>query len=318
LREAVLSKAFNYLVLDPIEKRAPGLVPLRVAQLLHERTGGRSDLHFRRILRPLKPKVTLPASAHMTDAQIDSSVEKLLELGWNILPWRLGADDIAEITDFAFSTGAYAKDLGERIIIDRNDIPRAHGRYMWRMSDIIRVPAVQRLLADGAMHRIAQDYIGCRPLITGIELWLDPVIEGTYRAHVYHYDNDGPAFLKFFVYLHDVDVETGAHTYIERTQGRGKPEQFRLSKRYERNDLLNYYGEQSEQVFAAPAGTILAEDTAGFHKGTTLRRGYRLLLQLQYAMLDIPHEEEIQSSITRVKVEGLHPNIRKIASKLVC
>lgn len=312
-----ISKAINYLVLDPIQKRSAGLVPLRVAQLLHERTGGKSDLHFRRLLQTIRPKVDLPESAHMTDAQIENSVSELQELGWNILPWRFSEADIAELCDFAFSTRAYVMDPNERIAISRDSIPNKHGRYKWRMSDVIRVPAVQRLLADGAIPRIAQGYIGCRPLLTNIELWLDPVIEGTYGAHIYHYDNDGPAFLKFFVYLHDVDLDTGAHTYIERSQSRHKPEQFRVSQRYGREELLGYYGEQSEQVFAAPAGTILAEDTAGFHKGTTLRKGYRLLLQLQYAMLDIPHEEETESSIDKVSLEGLHPGIRRVLSKFL-
>jgi hypothetical protein len=305
----------NYLILDPIEKRCPGLLPLRVSQLLHERTGGQSDLYFRRLIKNLKPKIPLPPSSRMDADAIAVSVSELQQRGWHVLPWRFGADDIAEIWRFAFSMPAYANDPREQVHIDEAHIPHEHGRYIWRMSDLIRMPAIQRLLADSTTHQIAQDYIGCRPLLTNIALWLDPVIEGTYNAHVYHYDNDGPAFLKFFIYLHDVDIDTGAHTFIEGSHGRHKPDRFRIAQRYNRDDLLSHYGAGSEKVFAAPAGTILAEDTAGFHKGTTLRKGYRLLLQLQYAMLDIPHEEEIALSITRARIEELDPSIRRIVSK---
>jgi len=59
---------------------------------------------------------------------------------------------------------------------------------------------------------------------------------------------------------------------------------------------------------------ILAEDTAGFHKGTT-PKNYRLLLQLQYATLDIPHQEEFAGLVGKVRLDGLDPGIKRIARK---
>ncbi len=35
--------------------------------------------------------------------------------------------------------------------------------------------------------------------------------------------------------------------------------------------------------FAAPRGTIIAEDTRGFHKGKHVERGDRLVLQIQFS-----------------------------------
>ncbi len=310
-----LSNAVDYLLVDPYRKGSPGLFTLRVSQIMHERTGGVSDLSLRRVLKVLKPQVALPKSSLMDDAAIGNSGNKLNERGWDIMPWRLGADDIASLRKFAFSTPAYATSPTERIMIDENNIPHDHGRYLWRMSDLIRQPVVQRLLTDGAMYQVAQNYLGCRPILCALGLWLDPVYKGYYGAHVYHYDNDGPAFLKFFIYLNDVDVETGAHTYIQGSHGRHKPEQFRLSKRYDRDDLLAHYGKESEMVFSAPAGTVLAEDTAGFHKGTTLKRGYRMLMEFQFAMLDIPHVEEFEDRIDPVHVEPIDAGIKKVARK---
>ena len=311
-----LEKAVRYLVMDPYEKGNVGLVPLRLSQLMHERTGGVSDLHLRRVLKMLKPKVPLRASALMDDAAIATAVAALEKRGWDIMPWRLSADDIASMRQFAFSTPAYATSPDQRISITENNIPHDHGRYQWRMSDLVGHPVIQRLLADGAMHTIAQNYLGCRPILTAIGLWLDPVYDGYYGAHVYHYDNDGPAFLKFFIYLTDVDVDTGAHAYIQGSQSRHKPPQFRLSQRYERETLVDHYGAENEIVFAAPAGTVLAEDTAGFHKGTTLKKGYRMLIELQYAMLDIPHLEEFGHRIDRARLDNLDPGIKMIARKL--
>jgi len=251
----------------------------------------------------------------MDEHSIAGSVETLKERGWDILPWRLADEDIAELRRFAFTTPAYAVHPDERIAITETSIPRAKGRYVWRISELIRVPAVQRFVADAALHRVAQDYIGCRPILTSICLWLDPVFDGTYGAHVYHYDNDGPSFLKFFVYLSDVDADSGAHTFIQGSHKHLKPEQFGRAGYQDRTDLLKFYGPDNEIVFIGPAGMILAEDTAGFHKGTTLKSGYRLLLQLQYATLDIPHEEEFAGGIDKVQVDNLDSGIKRITRK---
>jgi hypothetical protein len=310
-----VGKVLNYLIVEPIEKRSPALMSLRLSQILHDRSGGRFDPHVQRLLRGLKPKLPLPHSQHMSDKEIDASVETLNRQGWNILPWRLDPADIAALRAFAFNTPAYAKSPSERIAIDPANIPHDYGRYSWRISDLVRVPVVQRLIADGALHRIAQDYVGCRPLLTSISLWLDPVYDQHFDAHVYHYDNDGPGFLKFFIYLNDVDVDTGAHSFIQGSHVRRKPGHLSRAQFYEREDLLAHYGPDSEVVFSAPAGIILAEDTAGFHKGTTPRRDYRLLLQLQYAILDIPNLEEFSPGVEQVHVEGLDPSIRRIGRK---
>src|ERR1700680_2644765 len=112
-----LAKAAKYLVLDPYEKGSLGLVPLRVSQIMHERTGGSSDLHLRRVVKKLKPKVPLPQSSLMDDEAIESSVKILEKRGWDIMPWRLGVDDIAAVRKFAFSTPAYATSPDERISI---------------------------------------------------------------------------------------------------------------------------------------------------------------------------------------------------------
>jgi hypothetical protein len=310
------AEAFQQFLIEPVRKRSAALFVLQLAQLVTDRGRGRYDALMQRALSVLKPKIALPPSQLMDEHSIASSVATLKTLGWNILPFRLPSSDLAELRHFAFATPAYAANPGDHITITEAEIPHTEPRYMWRMSDLIRVPAVQRLICDAALHRIAQDYIGCQPTLTSVTLWLDPVYEGqVYDAHIYHYDNDGPSFLKFFIYISDVDAETGAHTFIQGSHTRPKPVPFGRSSRYNRHELLNFYGTENEIIFTGPAGLILAEDTAGFHKGTTLKKDYRLLLQLEYATLDIPHEEEFDLGLDRAPLAGLNPGIRKIAKK---
>jgi hypothetical protein len=305
--------AIRQFLIEPVQKRSGALFVLQLAQLANDRAGGRYDAVIQRALAALKRKAPLPASQLMEENAIVATVTTLKERGWDILPWRLFASDIAELRRFAFTTPAYAADPDESIAITEDNIPRAHGRYMWRMADLIRVPAVQRLIADGALHRIAQDYIGCQPILTSVTLWLDTVSEKKVSAHNYHYDNDGPSFLKFFIYLNDIDTD-GAHTFIQGTHGHLKPREFDHAGFHDQDKLLKFFGDENEIVFKGPAGMILAEDTAGFHKGTT-PKNYRLLLQLQYATLDIPHQEEFAGLVKKVRLDGLDRGIRRIARK---
>lgn len=308
-------KAVQQFVIEPLRKRSSALFFLQLVQLLNDRTGGRYDPAIQSAFSKLRPKVPLPNSRLMDDSDIASCVSSLHSRGWNILRQRLPDADVAELRQFAFSTPAYADSPTGRIVITEYNIPYAHGRYMWRISDLIRVPAVQRLITEGAFARIAQDYIGCEPLLTSVTLWLDPVFDKVHAAHVYHYDNDGPTFLKFFIYLSDVEGDSGAHSFIQGSHPHRKPPLFGRAGPQPRETLLEYYGAENEMVFSGPAGLILAEDTAGFHKGTTPIQGYRLLLQLQYAAMDIPHDEEFALGIERVRLKDVDPALKRIARK---
>jgi hypothetical protein len=309
--------AVQQFVIEPLRKRSRALFFLQLAQLVNDRTGGRYDPAIQRAFSKLRPKVPLPNSRLMDADDIAACVSSLQARGWNILRQRLADAEVAELRRFAFSTPAYAGSPAERIVITENNIPQSHCRYMWRISDLIRVPAVQRLITDGGFASIAQDYIGCEPLLTSVTLWLDPVFAGVNAAHVYHYDNDGPTFLKFFFYLTDMYAESGAHSFIQGSHPHRKPPQFGRAGPQPREKLIEYYGAENELVFSGPAGLILAEDTAGFHKGTTLTKGYRLLLQLQYAAMDIPHAEEFALGIERVRLKDVDPVLKRIGRKFL-
>lgn len=308
--------AVQQFLIEPVRKRSGSLFLLQLAQLVTDRGRGRYDDLMCRALAAVRPKVDLPSSRLMSDEAITTSVSLLWQRGWDIMPWRIDSADLAEIRRFAFTTSAYAADPSEFIAVQEENIPKRDGRYVWRMSDLIRVGAVQKLMADGAMHKIAQDYLRCRPLLTSVVLWLDPPYDTPITAHQYHYDNDGPSFLKFFVYVTDID-DTGAHSFIQGTHGHRKPPQFGRSGIYARDALLQFYGTESEKVFTGPAGMVLAEDTAGFHKGTTPRNGYRMILQFQFTNLDHPLDEEFICGVDKVRIEGMDRGIRRIASKFV-
>jgi hypothetical protein len=315
LKGKTMAKAVDYFLLEPLRLKHMNLWKFRVSQLLHERTNGKFDALYMNWRRRTAPPAALSSGAFLDDAAVARTGADLKRDGCSILPRLLPEETIRQITEFAFSTPTYGRGAGESVMLDQRNIPTEFGRYVWSMQSLAALPAVQQLLLDDTFHKIAQDYLSARPLLTSMSLWLDPPYKGKYGAHQYHYDNDGPGFLKFFFYLTDVEPDTGAHCYIKGTHGHVKPGPFKLSKIYADDELLSYYGQENEVVFAAPKGTIIAEDTAGFHRGSSVKRGYRLLMQFQFSLLDIPHEEDLSRSVTPLPVQGLDPKLAPILKK---
>lgn len=305
-------------VLEPLQKKSLALFTFRLCQLLHVRTNGRFDLFVRRSLRRFRAKVKLPSSLLFPHADVQRVAASLRKDGYAVLDERLPSRLTEEIKTFAFSTPAYATDPAARIPISENAIPVEHARYDWRIKDLIANPAVQRILRDSYFHDLAQEYLECRPHLSLVILWLNPPFPGTNSQYVFHYDNDGPAFVKFFVYLSDVTEDNGAHVFISRSHSPIKPPQFHKGSRYDEAALLKHFGTENKKIFAGSSGTMFAEDTMGFHRGSEVVKSYRLILQLEYSVLDIPHFEQFGTGFQRVKMDGLEPSIQSIVAKYYC
>lgn len=313
---------FNYLILEPLKRNVPDLAIFRLSQIMQSKTNGKFTLLCRKLFPYIRPKVQLPESTLLNENQVVETASLLRKDGYKVLDFSLSQDEIGNLLNFCFSTPAWATDINEKINISPDNIPNQYGRYYWKMQDLIKNEIVQKLMIDSTFHKIAQEYIGSRPILSSITLWLDPVLgheqnhghkAGEYDPHIYHYDNDGPKFLKFFFYLTDVTKDSGAHVYIKGSHNPVKPQKFAESKRYTDQELLNHYGRDAEIVYEAPAGTIIAEDTMGWHKGSDPISSYRLLMQFEYGMLynlNIPERNE--EKIDQVHLDTLDSGISSI------
>jgi hypothetical protein len=307
--------ALQNFIAEPIRHRRFDLAWYRLSQLLHERTNGGFDNAYMRFARLIRPKVELPASPKMPPAEVTGVVERLKRDGYMILPYLLSPEEIEEIVNFAFTTPAHGADMNKNVSLARDDISRAEPRWYWWMSDIVRVPAVQRLLADGPYCAIAQNYLGCRPSLAHVTLFLDVPYKGKYEPYFYHYDNEGAPILKFFLFLTDVRIGTGAHYFIAGSHTRNKPDPFVRATLYETEPLLKTYGAEREVIMQGAPGTILAEDTAGFHRGSNIERDYRLMLQFEFSVMDVPTDQELARRLEPAPVAGLHPGVAAICGK---
>lgn len=309
---------FTHLLVEPFQKHSLSLFTFRLCQFLHVRTNGWFDLLARRVVVPFRPKVNFTSSRLFPRADPGKAATALKEDGYAVLDDRLPVQLIEGIKAFAFTTPAYATDPASKIAVTADSIPAEHPRYDWRIGDLIGNQAIQQILFDSYFHQIAQEYLGCRPRLALVVLWLNPPYKGENSQYVFHYDNDGPAFVKFFVYLSDVTETNGPHVFIRKSHSPIKPRRFHECSRYEEPSLLEYFGAGNKTTFVGPAGTMIAEDTMGFHRGSDVVKSYRLIFQLEYSVLDIPHAEEFGAGIQRLKINGLEPSLQKVLAKYYC
>ena len=308
----------KHLVLESFQKKSLALFTFRLCQLLHVRTNGSFDLLARRLIKTFRSKVNFPQSQLFPKSDASKVAAAIREDGYAVLDDKLPTQLIEEVKAFAFATPAYATDPASTISITADSIPTEYPRYDWRVGDLTGNQAIQTILFDSYFHHVAQEYLGCRPRLSLIVLWLNPPFKGENSQFVFHYDNDGPAFVKFFVYVSDVTESNGPHVFIRKSHSPIKPGRFHECSRYEEHSLLEYFGAENKKTFIGPAGTMIAEDTMGFHRGSEVVKSYRLIFQLEYSVLDIPHAEEFGSGIQRLKIDGLEPSLQKVLAKYYC
>lgn len=159
-------------------------------------------------------------------------------------------------------------------------------RHQFSAGDLFECEAVQQLATDPYFFSIAQDYLGFNPVFDVMTMWWsaptrDEQLQSR-AAQLYHFDMDRLKFVKFFVYLTDVDGETGPHCYVRGSHQR-KPAALLKDARLSDAEILEHYQESDLVELTGKTGTLLAVDTRGFHKGKPLVNRDRLIFQIQFA-----------------------------------
>ena len=162
-------------------------------------------------------------------------------------------------------------------------------RYDFNIQDLLQNSDIQTLLSDMSFASVAQDYLGARPVIDVMGMWWHTDfsdVPDSEAAQYFHFDMDRPKWLKFFIYLTDVETTNGPHSFVaESHKTRGIPANL-LRKGYARltdKEIAENFDKNNVIEFNAPRGTIIAEDTRGLHKGKQVSKGDRLVLQLQFS-----------------------------------
>lgn len=90
-------------------------------------------------------------------------------------------------------------------------------RYDFETQDLLANEDVQKLLADLSMVALAQSYLGARPVADVLTMWWHTAysqIPDSEAAQYFHFDMDRPKWLKYFIYLTDVEPVNGPHSFV--------------------------------------------------------------------------------------------------------
>ena len=215
---------------------------------------------------------------------VDSSAiyDSLCRAGWSSLPRLLGDQQLAEVLSYLKAKELVGAD-GTRFTFDAPSGSTAMGSYP--IATVLECPHILDLMNRPDILAVAQAYLGCRPTISGLRIdWSCPTQGAPDDVQQFHRDYDDWKFLKLFVYLTDVDDESGPHEFIATSHtGSG-----RLRARpYEPVEIEREYGRHNMTRVRGACGTCFMVDTWGIHKGHVPRSRWRMMLQIQYSMLPV-------------------------------
>lgn len=247
--------------------------------------------YFKRPYLLYEPNGVLGAMTEVRRSQVST---KLNEEGYYIFEERLPEALCDRMLQFATTQTCNMRPmdgdvLGKPVLTQyHRDVPQSV-RYDFKTQDVIDNYDVQNLLADMSLVAVAQDYLGARPVIDVTSMWWHTAFSDkpdSEAAQYYHFDMDRPKWLKFFIYLTDVESTNGPHTFVAGSHKSGGIPSSLLKKGYARltdSEIKHHFNEDKIIEFSAPRGTIIAEDTRGLHKGRHVEKGDRLMLQIQFS-----------------------------------
>lgn len=183
-------------------------------------------------------------------------------------------------------------DPNDRVVVDFEN-PLAE-KYSVDTNSVLMNTKVRKMLLDRGLLQVAQEYLGSTPIVDIVTAWYSfPSANPSHEAaQLFHFDLDRVRWLKVFLLLTDQTIETGAHVYIPGTQRDGGISSGLLAKGYARledPEVAAFYPKETWKSMVAPAGSILLEDTRGLHKGISLQRDHRLMLQFEYTQTLFGH-----------------------------
>ena len=99
------------------------------------------------------------------------------------------------------------------------------------------------------------------------------------NGQFFHWDNDLKKVLKFYIYLTDVDADSGPHVFVEESH-KFKKRQHRLCRLFNDDNIYNSYKNVKE--FHGKSGSAFFEDSYGLHKGKIPKKKSRILLNIHF------------------------------------
>ena len=165
----------------------------------------------------------------------------------------------------------------------------------------------KEISSSNIINNIVMEYFKKQPKFVGANLWW--TFPGKHQerdrlkhAHYFHRDIDDYKFLKLFIYVTDVDENSGPHIVVKSTHRSKlicKLSDFWKERRYTDYEVQKSYAKDIITILGR-SGTSFFENTLCLHKGTTPNQNARLLLQFEWACNDYGVATDVRNNVKQI------------------
>ncbi len=209
----------------------------------------------------------------------NSSIIKELEKDFNNLK-----DEFVNLSPAKIETDIDKKVLDKQVFNKGEQHYKRFVKNIQIKDPFIKSPKVLKIALNNTFIDIAKNYFDTNDVyMTGVNFRRSyfnnlPATD----TQMYHRDRNSYKILKVFIYLNNVDEDTGPFQYIRKSH---KKWPFLSNRKYRWEDdyIEKKYGKKSIFSATSEIGDVIIADTTGFHKGKQLNKNYRTMLTLNYS-----------------------------------
>jgi len=232
-----------------------------------------------------KKRVKL-ASSFKLSAQENSRYKELLNEGLILNPIHIDSKDIKTIREGLSNKLCHDPEKPELGYFTIDKSPEGTNRAYYMCEDVAKVTGVIEIANSPVILNYVTNYFGAVPSIDYIGSWWSLPSKSTSLTQSYHRDIDTLHSLKFFIYLTDVNDNSGPHIYIRNSLN--KSFKTKKDQMHEDEEILLAFESESLVKINGEAGYCFLADTFALHKGLIPKRNPRLLLQVIYSLKQTP------------------------------
>lgn len=223
-----------------------------------------------------------PRFSAAPDPKVSAAVSDLNTHGIYLMHNYLDSDRIEKIKQAVASLPLDERFSPQRKNLDLDDMPADVHVAEYRTSALLQFDTIMEIANDPFLLQTAAQYLGCKPTISNMSVWWSfPTGGEAQEAENYHRDVDDWRFLKFFLYLTDVDSDSGPHRFVKNSH---RSNRLTNLKRITDEEVSANFPQEDQLEMTGKAGDAFMELTFGLHKGQPPRKHRRLLLQVEYSI----------------------------------
>ncbi len=211
--------------------------------------------------------------------------KKMEEDGVIFLPKLVNSAEIKEIKEYLKDKKMFLNYDRDKTLYAPDEIPETAHVSSYLKEDIIHCPHLINIANNPLVLDIVAKVMKCKPTISSINVWRSyPGFDIAKDSENFHRDVDNFHFLKLFIYLTDVDEQSGPHVYVKKSH---KTKNFLRIARFSDDEVQKQYPAEDILKIIGEEGSTILENTFGLHKGQVAETKERLMFQVEYSLLPI-------------------------------